>query len=271
MTSADASPTSYLLHVCPASPRLPWVERLQNRITQETLPVGEVGDVYRALARIARAAPKEIAAVLVCVEVIGPEEWEFFALVTKHPNSPRLYVYGDERSRAKIDRALGLGAFAILTDATFVEVSTSLCHKSSESRPARPELKPPLSPAPVYPAVQPELTPTPVTDEASLVEGEVVDSVVDLGEPSPDAEKDEPVRVPWIRYGDRPARARPEPRDLPAAQPRSIDPRPLRPAPREPLLTEEELRALLGDDIAVIAPRRRPPHSTSDAPSEGKP
>lgn len=93
----------------------------------------------------------------------------------------------------------------------------------------------------------------PTSDEAGDVEDE------------DDEESMRPVRVPWLRYDQAP------PRDPPDAAPR---PKPWRPPPpaqpdrSRPLLTEEEVRALMGEDF----PETDEPHPEHDGdePSDGR-
>ena len=43
------------------------------------------------------------------------------------------------------------------------------------------------------------------------------------------------------------------------------------PSPHEPLLTEEELKALIGDDIAAIAPQEQDPTDDGGQAGAGEP
>lgn len=60
-------------------------------------------------------------------------------------------------------------------------------------------------------------------------------------------------RVPWLRYDNVPVRKAPS-RKRPEDEPRHNTGAPTPPSLREPLLSEEELRALIGDDVAAIGP-----------------
>lgn len=106
-----------------------------------------------------------------------------------------------------------------------------------------------------------------------------------------DEESDRPARVPWLRYDDRPVRLPPRrvtspaeeglakfgpsvngsPVARPAAQPAVVPPvmnpsRSLSDLRFEPLLTEEELRALLGDELEELDPRATQRDSGSASP-----
>lgn len=84
-----------------------------------------------------------------------------------------------------------------------------------------------------------------------------------------------PARVPWLRYNDQPLRMNPGARVPPAAPPRPppengtahperhsakpVAPSTARPAGPPPLLSDEELRALLEDDVSALAPSEESP------------
>lgn len=104
-------------------------------------------------------------------------------------------------------------------------------------------------------------------------------------------ESDRPARVPWLRYDDRPVRLPPRRAASPAEEgpatfgpsgngysgahpafhsavtPPAMNPsRSLSDLRFEPLLTEEELRALLGDELDELDPRATPRDSGSASP-----
>ena len=77
-----------------------------------------------------------------------------------------------------------------------------------------------------------------------------------------------PTRVPWLKYENKPVRRAPQriaPEPTDAVDPKERH-RPdeaiarKEPSATEPLLTEEELRALIGDDISSIAPSESAPN-----------
>ncbi|MBU0717517.1 MAG: hypothetical protein KJ749_04650, partial [Planctomycetes bacterium] len=96
------------------------------------------------------------------------------------------------------------------------------------------------------------------------------------------ADKDDPeessgVPVPWRRHGGRatrsaPGRTRAASTFTGTGEPEaegSADHRPAAPITSEPLLTEAELRALIGDDVSAIAPRGPADGRTTDEPNKG--
>ena len=106
---------------------------------------------------------------------------------------------------------------------------------------------------------------------------ETQEDAFDLEEEEPlDDPQDEPAgpaRVPWIRYQNTPARTAPQPqpvRQPPVAHETMNDnPQPvMRRNIDEPLLSEEELEALLGDDISAIVPSERDALVSDDAAGE---
>jgi hypothetical protein len=189
------------------------------------------GDVYRGLARILRPPSNPPRAVIVCLDGLTTPEFEFFSIVARRRKEVSVYVYGSGRAEARIAKAIELGAkgpatadlLAELTGgppaAAMGQVPPPPCEESDAT--PRPPASPPTPPEPIR------------ADEE-------------------DPRK--PARVPWLRYGDRPARVAPNARQPSPKPSPSLD----RPSPRsvsfEPLLTEEELRALMSDDIAAIAP-----------------
>ena len=102
-------------------------------------------------------------------------------------------------------------------------------------------------PSTATPAEPPETT----SDETSAAQADETEA----REEADDKASAATVRVPWLRYGDGPARTPPKRSE--SSPNRSESPRrsASKASPQhEPLLTDEELQALLGDDIAAITP-----------------
>jgi hypothetical protein len=76
-------------------------------------------------------------------------------------------------------------------------------------------------------------------------------------------------RVPWLHYEDRPVRKGP-PRPTPQDRMRPTEASPPSRGPVKPLLSEEELRALIGDDVAAIEPDDDKASEQRDRPEEGE-
>ncbi len=205
------------------------------------------GDVYRALARLFSSGAEAPPVVIVCVDGLGVPELEFFSIVSRMGPNLDVYVYGHKRSRSRIKRAIELGASGEVTEELLRALAES-CSAPAQTgdqpdsviRAAAPQIR--TDPVPDVPgAGQPEVAPRP----NKKAQGD-------------DEENTSPVRVPWSRYADRPARTAPARRAPPS--PEVLATQPARPEQTlsEPLLTDEELRALLGDDVAAIAPEEPP-------------
>lgn len=190
-------------------------------------------DVYAALARLLKpnsptADPVPIA-VLVCVNDMEAAELEFFSLVARYlPELPTL-VYGRSDLEGLISQAVDRGA----TGRATAEGLQALAERAG---------KPACEPS----AATVENQNEPDAKEATDAQREASPSPDDMdGGPEADAaatdepvEPVEPVRVPWLRYTSTPARRAPE--SPPTADDTTAIPE------HTPLLTDEELQALMG-------------------------
>jgi len=177
------------------------------------------GDVYRGLARLLRPSANRPQAVIVCLDGLGNPEFEFFAIVSRLCRDLKIYAYAAASAKSRIARAVELGATGPATRESLEELTRgSPVPMSAENHEEDSE---PLTAKSVSPS-----------SFAAASESTGVDRE--------DAQK--PARVPWLRYGDRPARVAP-PRHGHAPN------APCPPSSCEPLLTDEELRALMNDDI----------------------
>lgn len=193
-------------------------------------------DVYLGLARICSDRFPDPKAVLVCVDDLVASELEFFSILARLRRDLPVYVYGHDRSKSRMARAMEFGATA--------EATESLLRALAASPAPKPE-----------PAPEPEPEPEPVVLDEPGKHDETVthDETVALeGEARcdrlPEATEAAPVRVPWLRYAAAPGRKAP-PRDTGPVQPVDHDePGDTTSGFCQPLLTEEELQALLGDN-----------------------
>ena len=246
MSDAAQHTTVKILHIRPDSFSPRQTGDWDTRLAATPLDVEACGDVYRGLARLGRSGSGEFRAVFVNMHCVGELEMEFFTIASRVDPAVPVFVYGDDRSRRRLERAIERGAAGPATD----ELLTSLAHETTateaSSDPASPATPPP-------PRKDRSVAASP-SDEGGL-------------HPVDDDELIAPARVPWQRHrtasirvkppGERPTDAPAEPSRTPS---RSLD---------EPLLTEEELQALLGDDIAAIAPQPRPTERAPEAPDSG--
>ena len=232
---ADASNTlrPRVLHVRPQTPASlaaePCCYPIGELLAGLPLEMQCCGDVYRGLAGLLRPSSDPPQAVIVCLDGLGAAEFEFFSIVSKLRRDLRVYVYAAARSLSRIAKAVELGATGPVTREVLVELAGAPPVAMTLEAPARASER--VTDKLVSPMIPPAVSQPPRIDE----EG---------------ARK--PARVPWLRYGDRPARVAPTRREPPSQPP---DPKPQTSAPPlsyEPLLTEEELRALMSDDFAAV-------------------
>ena len=249
--------------------------------------VDTCGDVYRGLARLclaldtpqlarraiagvrphaeSRASGEEAPrAVIVCMDGLSPAELEFFSIVPRICRGVKVYVYGGPRSKTQIGRAIELGATGRATEDVVRTLADSdrLPLRSTRARVPGPAeataLRPPFagettgrsdaaSPEPLVVSAE-SVTETPGGEPpAAAAEDE---HEVSAGE---DASSDT-VRVPWLRYDDAPVRTAPRHRELWPDEVNARVPAKPRSSSHEPLLTEAELRALIGDDVPAVPP-----------------
>ncbi len=253
-------------------------------------------DVYRGLARLCSAdsstskSTRQWRAVIVCVDNLAPAELEFFSVLRrKHPDLP-VYVYGMEHFESRIQQAIGRGATGRVNEAVIRPLADAARVRATETR----ELSGEASEATAESLPR---GPRILSDESETVEAAIrivdeleVDTpedveVEDLGARAPEEEEDSsatesyeeedaeldadddevrgPARVPWLGYSDGPARRSPGRTPPPSVEASPPPAKGLEEEAREisePLLTEDELQALLGgelDDIAAIAPEER--------------
>ena len=263
-----------VLHVRSGPP--PQVEAVDGYLAAASLDADVCGDVYRALARLCRSPSNAPRAVIVCVDGLGPPELEFFSLLSRaRPDLP-VYVYGHQRSESRIAKAIGLGAQGRATEEVIRSISTrepappapapgdqveappkSLSQKSCGTGfPADRSVSKPVigigskpTTSDTAPLVTPSIDESPIQHQGAAVTGDYGDDdEVDGGA------IEGSVRVPWLRYGDKPARTAPKPPTPTAHDAPSAEQEPSVSEAHQPLLTDEELQALIGDDISAIAP-----------------
>ncbi len=266
---------------------------VDSLLTTTTLKVKVCGDVYAGLAELCRTRPAP-RLVVVCVDDLGTAELEFFAIAARlEPEAP-VYVYGAPQNEPRVVRAIESGATG--------RVSPDILQPGSLTTETPAEaLADPIPSVPIAferPAVEPvaedpAITPATVTPEEEDVlpetEGDSTDAfglnITDESDADEATEADAaglppespevasgPARVPWLRYADRPVRTGPK-RSAPGPSNKPADR--VRPDSdsdsdgHQPLLSEAELQALIGDDVAAIAPERATrPGNEDDADEE---
>lgn len=236
--------------------------RLVRALVDADVVVERAGDVYHALASLLTDGIDRCA-VFVNVDHLEPEEFEFFSIVARRKEMPPVYVFGAGDAADAMRRAVQLGAAG---QATAELIHTVLVQQASGGE----------APAPGNSARN-VADRDPIVGEAEAVATEPIgepapplDEFLDRGEdPAPDDAADDTgegapeLRVPWRDYEDHPARQAPtrrSPNDAPdRAQPEEQDD-----THHEPLLTQEELRALIGTDGVDGA--RDDPRGRKDSP-----
>jgi hypothetical protein len=184
---------------------------------------------------------------------------EFFEFASRACRDLVVYVYGTGRAESRLAEAIEYGATGQATVELLESLTAEIAPPKHESDVDGP---PPTS-------VQPEeirnegSEPWEADDDLAPPVG--AQDEEDDGETAEEA----PVRVPWLRYPDRPARA--APRRTPPQESRPEPPpraKPSLPPAHTPLLTDEELQALIGDDIASLAPHRSADDDSEDVAHE---
>ncbi len=261
-----------------------WIAALDAEVTV-------CDDVYRGLARLLRDGASTARAVLVCVDDLRTSDFEFFRLVARHRRDIPVYVYGADRGSPRWANALKSGATGELTRAVIESLGSDSCKRTA------PEDRP-------FAATQAASIPREVSAISGQDTGEPVErsGVVpkrdaDEIELVPDESSEQTVRVPWATHADRPVRRGPGRNNVAddastrvgATRPQShettearrhegVEKRnngaglgdrvPSRDA-FEPLLTAEELEALMNDDLDVMSPDEREMLTGGDASSDG--
>jgi len=261
-------------------------------LTSCSAGVEHCGDVYRAMARLCRNRGSLPRAVVVCMDTVGTPELEFFSVVARMFRRLPVYVYGGERSRSRMARAIQLGAAGEASESAIrslferpgVRVIESTREVSCGADSSGPAAGTDVGDVHVAGAVADEADVARAVAvggdagdvsaaENELVDGDyapgravteeafagadredvgaVSDALVDEAPPegglTEHDEAHEPARVPWLTYSDRPARHGPS-NGGSAQVEASSEERPVRPRIAErPLLTAEELEALIGD------------------------
>jgi len=213
-------------------------------------------DVYRALARMGGGKGPDCRAVLVCVDRMDAEQFTFFELVSRRFSSLPVFVYARSSAQEKIERAIGLGGIRI-GDAELLTSALSIYAGLSEpiredSEPPAPEMQ---HQEPSLQSSDPKPLPNdPTNDESceSADQFEAIETADQELEPAVDEEEEGVARVPWLQYEDNPRRIPPsrsrfhEVDPQPGRSPLSDESSKRMSEPAPPLLSAEELQALIG-------------------------
>ena len=223
-----------VLHVAPleqASAR-----EMAEVIRQSGCEVVAVGDVYRALARLGRMSAGDVAAVIVCLDRLTEAQLEFIQLASRQHRGVPVYVYGQPQARSKIDAAVRLGAAGAVDAARLDRVFSGRGAGNGRTTDASGADE----------AVdEPEGADLEVSTGGRAVEEtepvEAAEPIEPVAAKSTKPGSGSTVRVPWLRYDDRPQRT--PPKKAPSKPPTPEPPAEVEP----PLLSPEELEALMGE------------------------
>lgn len=231
-------------------------------IASSGLPSTEVFDVYAALALIARGDRRIPMTIVACLDELFDADLEFFQLLRREHSAVTVFTYADARRSDVLARLQSEGTSSIDALATHLARvaeavdETSHTRRSPSTRAMR-RLKPRAASLPTDAFPQSAVPPA---STASLAAPSAPAPPQPGRQPSaPEASASSRSRVPWMRYNDLPRRTPPrvetaEPKAEARSEPRGDTRTELRladlapqPADDEPLLTAEELNALLGE------------------------
>ena len=215
------------------------------RLATSSLVVDTCSDVYRGLARVCKAPAETYSAVVVCLGALGSAELQFFSTMARARPRVPVYVYGNASDAKREARAIELGAACVFTDDVMSHLETSGASLDTDDSTQEP------SPGAQKPAIADRADPRTAASTESLPDRLFDD---DPSKPDHDDHPSRPVQVPWLNRAGSPARRKPSKpskvQDVPERS-QSAEESSGRALP-EPLLTDEELQALIGDDILSI-------------------
>jgi len=278
-------------------------DSIESLLLSSPLHVDHCSDVYRGLARLGQSGSKIYDIAIICVDGLSTMELEFFSIVARRYPHISVYVYCRLPSRVRLDRAIELGAAGLAS----AELIRSLVATQSTTPPDPKNIQTetlqsqqqlvagetphePIDEPAEKTTSAPEITRDEIADDNAESrhiatpnievvdndEFEVEDDDYDLEEETDGENHDEPAgpaRVPWMRYQNTPTRQAPQPQSVrqPPRTHDTVNDKP-RIVPRrnidEPLLTDEELEALIGDDISAIVPNERDALVSDDSTDE---
>lgn len=256
MSDIQSDAPERVLHIHRSAPELEGATGLSVAVDahlRSVLPTVYSSDnVYDALARLCAPDARSFRAAVVSMDCVGASEMEFFTLLSRMCKDLAIYVYGGNRHEERIATAIELGAKGRATEdalrALAVDADPVPAMTTDDSAPPDP-LQAPDEPLPVVVTEDFEEE-EPLDDWTSEAED-------DTAEVEETETNDQPIRVPWLQYSGSPARKAPS-RGAPVAPPtgEEASDQDMNAAfdPHAPLLTDAELQALIGDDIATIAP-----------------
>ena len=276
---------SRVLHIRSSPCSAPMTDPLAALSAGSSPEVDECGHVYLGLARALADEDESIHAVVVCLDDLTKDEFELFTILGQRRRDVRLYVYSQAPGDDRVARAIALGATAQLTEQIVDQLSQAGAtivtpeHHRREPVDAAAKRTATDEPATGQPASEslghaeqpPKIEELPIVQERETAPPPVTNSAHDGAGETPDRP-----RVPWQSYENKPERQKPSsPSERAQSQPPmhvapakdEFEPSPpTRQRSYEPLLSSEEMQALMSDDISAIAPEPR--KSSSDDSAE---
>ena len=237
-----------VLHVRPCPGRSVCADDMDTSLKSAGLPVEICFDVYRGLAKACKDSGSSFRALVLCMDVLGSFELEFFTVIARARPKLPVYIYGETANGTRKAQALDSGAISDATD--------DIIDRLTGAHPVTPQIDTALDDRLAQEADACEPKAFALEDSAQAQAcGSVLDEPVDPvvpAVPESEEEDDPPVQVPWLSRGGSPPRRGPGERNHSEDAPEPAGTRgenaPIR-GPHEPLLTNEELRALMGDDM----------------------
>ncbi|MCH7592134.1 MAG: hypothetical protein IH989_05065 [Planctomycetes bacterium] len=248
MSDASIDSSGSVLHVRPFPGRSACADDMDTRLGSVGLPVETCYDVYRGLARVCKDSGSSFRALILCMDVLGSFELEFFTVIARaRPHLP-VYIYGETAEGTRKARALESGAVSDVTDDVLDRLGDRNPVTRRTSKLARP-VDTALDDRLAREADDAEPRASALADTA---QAEACGSAPDEPVEPAVEERDSQVQVPWLSRDGGPVRRGPgehPPVEDAAAPDRTLGEDASIRGPHEPLLTDQELRALMGDDL----------------------
>ncbi len=252
-------------------------EQIDTQLQQVNYRVEMCTDVYRALARLSRASQfdqdtvSSYQAVVVCVDNLGQNVFEFFTIIAEHAHHTPVLVYSNADNHDLLAKAKTAGATGIFDD-NFATVladyhvvdpdsslspSTESVHETQEPTPPQPFESAIAHDSPVSPilTLHQEVSELDAS-EPDAPELDASDAVDEDASPveAPEEQLAGPIQVPWQTRQEGPVRMPPSHSsdDATVTSPEAAPP--TQDDAHAPLLTEDELKALLDEDVASWPP-----------------
>ncbi len=204
-------------------------EQIEAEVGKMGVSSRQAPDCYAGLAELVREGAEAFDCVVVSLENLSRSDEEFFQIASRRFRSLPVYVYGAESGEITTSWALRVGARGRFDLGVLTDVFEGFGD-------ARPDVREPVAP-------QPQLTDILVDELVGPIEG---DSASSFSARDIASHREQTGKM----------------RHKPTASGAEKENQPAKASGTPPLLSDEELRALLGDDTVIDDDR--------DAPAEGE-